>query len=170
MARYKCCYYYCCCYYLWQQRWRQHHQLQPLSRHVTVHQNIHSIFHGLFNRYFFILTPIHALFDSVRVLPSCCATLYYLLQAQLFLLPRCVLHREIQSVVTIENRIWPRCIGCCVEGEGISIVIVSGASHFFYIPTKRTYYVKYIYLSPVASYMFRCLLHHLRCKKRIDFE
>ena len=27
-----------------------------------------------------------------------------------------------------------------------------------------------VYLSPIASYMFRCLLHHLRCKKRIDFE
>jgi hypothetical protein len=33
---------------------------------------------------------------------------------------------------------------------------------YFFIPTKCTLYVKYIYLSPVTSYMFRCLLHHLQ--------
>jgi hypothetical protein len=43
-----------------------------------------------------------------------------------------------------------------------------------FIPTKHTQYVKYIYLSPVTSYMFRCLLHSLQgdhcftCSKAIS--
>ena len=32
----------------------------------------------------------------------------------------------------------------------------------FLIPTNCTQYVQYTYLSPVTSYMFRCLLHHLQ--------
>ena len=31
-----------------------------------------------------------------------------------------------------------------------------------FIPSKCTRYVKYIYLSPITSYMFRCLFHHLQ--------
>jgi len=31
-----------------------------------------------------------------------------------------------------------------------------------FIPTKCTWYAKYIYLSPITSYIFRCLLHHLQ--------
>jgi hypothetical protein len=33
---------------------------------------------------------------------------------------------------------------------------------YFFIPTQYTQYVKHIYLSPVTSYMFLCLLHHLQ--------
>jgi hypothetical protein len=31
-----------------------------------------------------------------------------------------------------------------------------------FIPTKWKWYVKYIYLLPITSYIFRCLLHHIR--------
>jgi hypothetical protein len=38
-----------------------------------------------------------------------------------------------------------------------------GQSLLFF-PTKCTYCVKYVYLSPGTSYVFRCLLHHLQAE------
>ena len=51
----------------------------------------------------------------------------------------------------------------------------SCSQSLLFIPTKCTYYVKYIYLSPTTSYMFWCLLHHLQenhcvtCSKNVCF-
>ena len=33
---------------------------------------------------------------------------------------------------------------------------------YFFVPIKCTQYVTYMYLSPVTSYMFLCLLHHIQ--------
>ena len=41
-------------------------------------------------------------------------------------------------------------------------IVHSNCRSFLFISTKRTKYIKYIYLSPFLYYTFRCLLHNLQ--------
>jgi len=53
--------------------------------------------------------------------------------------------------------------------EAFHTVHSCGQSLLF-IPTTCTQYIKYTYLSPIISYMFRCLLHHLQAEHCITWS
>ena len=44
----------------------------------------------------------------------------------------------------------------------VTFIEMKYVQSLLFIPTRRTFYVKYIYLSPITSYMFRCLLYHFQ--------
>ena len=56
----------------------------------------------------------------------------------------------------------------CTKLHKQNTYIYNQSLHF--IPTKWTQYVKYIYLSPITSNTFRCLLHHLQGDHYVTFS
>jgi hypothetical protein len=52
---------------------------------MTVRRNIHALLHGFFRLFLFIFKPNEALISSAEEPPPTCATLYYMLDIQLYL-------------------------------------------------------------------------------------
>jgi len=57
-------------------------------------RHIHALLHGIFYRSLFLIFGAKQELSSFGVLPSGCATLYYMFEAELFLQPQLVPHRE----------------------------------------------------------------------------
>ena len=62
--------------------------------------------------------------------------------------------RDFPALMSIETD--SRTFSPCGEPEN-SLWLISSL-----IPSKCTQYVKHVYLSPITSYTFRCLLHHFQ--------
>ena len=75
------------------------------------------------------------------------------------------MHEEVQNSLQSGNACCHSVQNLEVATQKLRITIyttITLPQVLLFIPTKSTQYIKYIYLSPITSYIFRCSLRHLQ--------